>query len=676
MKKLVYLSIVIYSFVFASMSIAEEATTMDEVVVTATKTRELRKDVPNSVILIDDLDIEASPATSVGDLLGSESGIDWRTRGNYGGAAQTIHIRGMGADGTQVLVNGITANSPSLGTADVGKIPMNTIEKIEIVKGSGSVLYGSGAMSGVVNIITKSPKRNQTDLKISAGYGSENNYKISAEHGMFFLGDLGYYLTANTAATDGFRDNSDFRQNDISLKFVLDKGEKFNITLYGDYIDSESGRPGPEPPAGTPLFSVGGIPVYNAESASLLNEQSSTDKHFVLNIKAKPFDWLGLNIQTDYSDMESNNLSRYYSAWTPGNLPGSFSKVGNEIFGAEASAELNPFKGVSLLTGIQYKKYDWENTSTTLDGFGNASSKLTGKNDLHTTGIFGEVQYRPNKYIKGTMGIRYEEHSSFGSEILPRYGLIVNPFKTTTLKLNTGKHFKAPTPNDLFWPTEDWGFGMGAEGNPDLKPEIGWHTDASIEQTFADNKIFISLTYFKWDIDDKIAWTPDNNFFYRPDNLSEYEADGWEIGTKIKPFNNMTISLDYTYTDAHEQIQGGVKRKARYTTKNLFKAALTYWFDFGLDITGIIRYTDDRPAVYASSTDTTPQETLCDYWTIDLKANQQIGENWKLSFQLNNLLDKGYNTYAETFYDQSGTGTLSEYPGAGRSIFFSVNYQF
>ncbi|MCP4673507.1 MAG: TonB-dependent receptor plug domain-containing protein, partial [Desulfobacula sp.] len=397
MKKLIYLSIFICSIVFAGVSTAEEVKTMDEVVITATKTRELRKDIPNSVILIDDLDIKESPATSVGDLLGSESGIDWRTRGNYGGAAQEIHIRGMGADGTQVLVNGVIANSPSLGTANVGKIPLNNIEKIEIVKGSGSVLYGSGAMSGIVNIITKNPKHDQTDLKISTGYGSKNNYRVSAEHGMFFWRDLGYYLTANTTGTDGFRDNSDFQQNDVSLKFVLDRGEKLNISLYGDYIDRESGSPGPKPPAGTPLFTVRGIPFYNGESANLLNEQSEKDKHFVLNIKSRPFDWLGVNIQTDYTDLESNNVSRYYSSITPGNLPGSLTKVGNKIFGAEASAELDPFAGASLLAGVQYKKYDWENVSTTLDGFGNASSQLSGKSDLHTTGIFGEAQYRPNK---------------------------------------------------------------------------------------------------------------------------------------------------------------------------------------------------------------------------------------------------------------------------------------
>ncbi|MCP4672387.1 MAG: TonB-dependent receptor, partial [Desulfobacula sp.] len=125
-----------------------------------------------------------------------------------------------------------------------------------------------------------------------------------------------------------------------------------------------------------------------------------------------------------------------------------------------------------------------------------------------------------------------------------------------------------------------------------------------------------------------------------------------------------------------EQSSGGAERKARYTADNFFKASLTYWFDFGLDLTGIIRYTDERPALYALDTDTTAQETLSDYWTVDIKANQQIGENWILSCQLNNLFDEDYDTYSQNFRDQSGTSTLSRYPGAGRSIFFSLEYQF
>ena len=218
----------------------DDAIRMDAVIVTATKVPEKRKDIPNAVIIKDKKDIQASGAKSIGELLANEPGIDWQTYGNYGGASQEIHIRGMRGNATQVLVNGVNVGSPSLGVADVGKIPIDSIERIEIVKGSGSLLYGSGAMAGTVNIITKAPKKDKMALKIGAGYGTQNTYRIAAENGMFVVGDFGYYLTAGRMETDGFRDNSWLRQNDVSLKLLLDKKETINISLYGDYIDRKS----------------------------------------------------------------------------------------------------------------------------------------------------------------------------------------------------------------------------------------------------------------------------------------------------------------------------------------------------------------------------------------------------------------------------------------------------
>ena len=656
---------------------ADDKVVMDEVVVSATKTEEQRKDIPNAVIVVDSAEIQESPATSVGDLLGGDPGIDWRTRGDYGGAAQELRIRGMGADGTQVLVNGVTMNSPSLGTADVGAIPMNAIDRIEVVKGSGSLLYGSGAMGGIVNITTKDPHRDRMDLRVDYGYGSEKTYQISAEQGVFAFGDLGYYITANRTGTDGFRDNSDLTQNDASLKLLLDKGEKLKISLYGDIIDRDNGRPGVHPPAGTvPFFTPGGVQVYSADAASMLNRTTEKDTHLVLQVKARPRQWLGINLQTDYTTMKTNNDNRYYDTYTAGNLPGSTTQVVNDILGAEGNFELTPFAGGTFLLGAQYKGYKWENTTVNLDGYGDPSSRLAGSADLHTTGIFAEAQYRPAKYVKVSAGLRNEDHSEFGTEVLPRAGLIINPFDTTALKFNTGKHFKAPTPNDLYWPYEDWGYGMGAQGNPDLSPETGWHWDASVEQSLADKKIFLSLTHFQWDIDDKIQWVPDSNYFYRPENLAHYEAYGWEMEAKIGPVHDMQLTLNYTYTDAKEQNAGGVKREARYTAANIFKTGLTYWFDFGLDVTGTVRYTGERPAIYNSDTDSVPAETLDDYWTVDLKANQRLSDNWTVSCQMNNLFDQSYDTYVETFYDQSGNGTLARYPGAGRSLFVSATYEY
>ncbi|RPI76631.1 MAG: TonB-dependent receptor, partial [Desulfobacteraceae bacterium] len=138
--------------------------TLEEIVVTATKTKEKRKNIPSNVIVKDEQDIRESTTQGLGEILANEPGLDLRTYGDYGGAAEALRIRGMSDHGTQVLVNGVSLNSPSLGQADLGGISLNNIERIEIVKGSGSLLYGSGAVGGTVQIITKEPKKDRTDL--------------------------------------------------------------------------------------------------------------------------------------------------------------------------------------------------------------------------------------------------------------------------------------------------------------------------------------------------------------------------------------------------------------------------------------------------------------------------------------------------------------------------------
>lgn len=646
---------------------------MDEVVVSATKTKEKRKDIPNTVVIKDEIDIKESPANSVGELLANELGIDWRTYGNYGSAAQEIHIRGMSADATQVFVNGVNVNSPSLGTADVAKIPLNNIERIEVVKGSGSLLYGSGAMGGTVNIITKRPKRDKMDLKASAGYGSQDTYQLSAEQGMFLTDDLGYYLTASRRETDGFRDNSDLTHNDVSLKLVYDKGDALDISLYGDYIDREYGRPGVKPPPGTQDYYINGVKFYSSESASVLDGGSDDDGHIVLQMKSNPMEWLGFKVKGDYTYMENYNYGRYHSSGT-----GQKTWTTNEVTGVEGNVEIKPFEGLSLLLGADYKDYDWKNEAVSLDTNGNdvTGTQTEAEADLHTKGAYAEAQYRPCEYVKALVGIRHEDHSTFGYEDLPRFGLVINPLENTALKFSRGKHFKAPTPNDLFWPYEDWGWGMGTEGNPNLKPETGWHTDATAEQTFFDKKVFVTVSYFKWNIDDKIRWVPDSSFFYRPENLDSYKADGWEVGTKIGPFYNMILALSYTNTDAKENKQGGVERQALYTPEDQFKGSLTYWTEFGLSATATVRYMDKRPALYDSDTDVNPSRTLAPYWTTDIKIEQRLYDHWILTLTGNNLFDREYETYMQTFYDYASTATLCSYPGAGRSVFFNVGYEF
>ncbi|HJX34456.1 MAG TPA: TonB-dependent receptor [Desulfatiglandales bacterium] len=653
----------------------KEIFTLAEIIVSATKTEETRRDISNAVILVDKIDIEESAANSLGDLLGNEQGIDLRTYGNYGGASEEIHIRGMGADGTQILVNGIAINSPSLGTADAGRISLNSIEKIEVVKGAGSLLYGTGAMAGTINVITKKPEKDVTDLRIGVGYGTNSTYEISAEQGMYLTEDIGYYLTANKKETGGFRSNSDLDHKDISFNFVYDGEQGQGISLYGAYLDRSYGLPGVKTPAGTTDFFVNGVKLYDSESSNLLNAGGDEDMHLVLVINCSPFGWLKLNLKGTYLNMENYNKNIYYYYA----LSGSKTWVTNKVKGIEGNADIDLFKGVNLLVGGEYKKYVWENKGITLDEDGldvDGSGKTTGEG-LHTFGLFTEAQYRPNDYLKMIAGLRREEHSEFGTEYVPRFGIVINPHEVTAIKLNYGKHYKAPTPNDLFWPYEDWGWGMGTQGNRSLKPETGKHSDAGIEQSFLDDKLFMNATYFNWDIKDKISWIPEASYFYTPQNLDRYKGEGWEVGTAIGPFFNTTFSLSYTSSDTTEDVSGGVVRQARYTADSYFKGDMNYFNESGFTLTATFRYTGDRPGHYSLDTDTEPDVLLSAYYTVDLNIGQRLFDKWLLSLKCNNLFDEEYDTYTASFMDQTtGVSSMERYPGAGRSFLLGISYKY
>lgn len=662
----------------AGAAAAEPSARLEEVVVTATKTEERVRDVPNAVVIKESGDIEAAPATSIGELLANEPGLDWRTRGNYGGAAEEIQIRGLGGDATQVFLNGVNINSPSFGTADLGRLPLHGVERVEVVKGSGSLLYGTGAAGGTVHVVTKSPRHGQQDLRVRGGIGSQGSHELAAEQGLYLSEEFGYYLTAGTEKTDGFRDNSDLDHKDASLKILYGKDERLQATLYCALLDRAYGLPGVKPPDGTREHVVNGVRIYSAEAASTVNRGGNEDLHSVLEVKGRPLAAVGLTLRGEYSEMESYSWQRSATL----TATGSESWVTNTVSGLEGVAEWQALPGATLLVGGQYRDYGYENKQGRIDTFGApvAGSVTEAAHSLFTRGLYAEAQYRPNDFLKVLAGLRHEEHARFGSETLPRFGLVFNPLADTAIKLNHGKHFKAPTMNDLYWP--DTGYQVG---NPDLRPETGWHSDLTLEQRLFADRLELSLSCFTVDIDDKIDWAEDPSLptaipgknYWTPSNISAFKSRGWEMGLTARPLTGMWLTLGYTHAKAEEEKSPGAWREALYNARHLAKGELGYDFAFGLTATAMLRYVGHRPAYYAANTATAPLATLDSYTTTDVALNQRLSPGWLLSLRCGNIFDQGYDTYLATFRDlATATTTRQGYPGAGRSLFLGLAYEF
>lgn len=660
---LTFFALILFTF-WPFSGLAEEVFKLEQIVVSATKMEEKRGLVPNAVLIKKSEDIELTGPKSVGELLANEAGIGWLTYGDYGGAAEEIRIRGMPARGTQVLINGLNVNSPSLGVADVSRLPLENIERIEVVKGSGSLLYGSGAMGGTVNIFTKDPPREKAELNLKVGYGTQRTLRAYLQHGRFLNDNLGYIITAGRKETDGFRDNSDLKGNDLSLKLVFDKGEFFRASLYSDYVETRAGTPGVKPPKGTGEFWRNGVIFYNEEAASLINREENRDTNAILDIKGVPKETLRYNFKGFQRNMYSYYYERYASTGT-----GNETWVINGVSGVEGNISIRLFERTNLLFGGEYKEYGWRRIQYTLDQFGLRTTKERTSANIYTRALLTEAEYAPIHFLKFLGGIRAEHHSEFGEEFLPLFGAVFNPKKTVSVKITHGRHFSAPTPNDLYWPQTAW-----AKGNPDLKPEVGWHSDITYEQSFLGDRVFFSGSLFRWRVERKIAWTLGPGWVWSPFNLDDYGAKGFETNMRFGPFRGFSLSLHYTYVDAYEKERlqaGGLdKRRADYTPRNTFKGELAYG---GTDLeASLIGRFVDRRSWYNSWTGS--YFDIPSYWTFDLRLTKRFQKKWALTLDAKNLLDKDYVTRLGSFCDASGVCSISGYPGSGRSFFFRLSY--
>ncbi len=501
---------------------------------------------------------------------------------------------------------------------------------------------------------------------------------------MYVTDALGYYLTASRRETDGFRDNADGEQHDASVKLLYDRGKSFRASWYTLALERDFGVPGVQPPVGTAPYAVNGTTLYNGDSASLVNRGADHDLYSVVELKGSPASAFTLGLRGEYVDMESYYFSRNPMAVFPlAAGAGNESWVTNTVYGIEGTVEYRPTQAAVLLLGAQHRDYTYENEQGDLNAWGVplSGSRIGEEHEVYTDGVYAELQYRLLPNLRALAGARHEEHSTFGDETLPRFGLAYEPLAGTTVKLSHGKHFKAPTMNDLYWPDSGW-----VKGNTDLKAETGWHSDIGVVQQALDKRLELGATWFQWDIDNKIAWAENPDYpsmvpgfnYWTPANVSESEARGVELAAAFKPAAGLRLGLAYTYTEAEEQSSAGLWRQALYVPEHMARADLALSCPVtGIDTTLTLRWVGDRPGYYALATDAEAKRELDAYWTADIKVSRRFQQHWLVSCQLNNIFDETYDTYLARFRDMTTNVTSRVgYPGAGRSVFAKLTYEF
>ncbi len=484
---------------------------MDTMVISATKTEHKLGDVPVATEIITQEDIQARGAKTLQDALRGLPGIKINKSCGSWGDKGKIEIRGMDASQTLILVDGQRAVGGHANAVDLNQIPVGMIERIEIVKGPGSALYGSDAIAGVVNIITKlAPDKLQASA--SASLGSRQTRICGASSGIK-AGDFGVGVNYTHRQSDGIEKETDKYQEDMVQASV-----QYSFT---------------------PQAKLAIKPSY---SKNKMDYEGRTQDRMGLNTL---FDWS----PDKYSKLNFRGGLLNYKHYTE--------DKSTDYIGDDHDLEINYsrtlFEHHTLIGGYAYynKKID------------DPGKDYSAEQVLHSGLLQAEMDIGP---VVAVLGARVDDHDLWGTETNPKASLMYKVMEGLKLRASAGTAFRAPSLVKLY--ADGWRMGPWiVRANPDLKPEKSIGYQAGAEYSLS-NLLLTKLTYFRNEIKDLISYQTEVEVIPRPfgppiirmymdwDNVNEAMTQGMEFSVASQPLDALTLKLGYTYLQTEDKETG------------------------------------------------------------------------------------------------------------------------
>lgn len=564
----------------------------DEVVVTATRTENDVKKVPASTQVITQEDIKRGGATSVRNALSMYANIFQKSKVRGGG--HDIIIRGMETKHSLVMVNGRRisneADANGLGNAmSLDRININDVEKIEIVRGPSSALYGSEAMGGVLNIITK-PSKEQTLLTGLEHTSEDTSHWWHADTGR--IGNFSMTLDArfnkiNRSMLDTATESDPYgtaQTYNASLNYYVNDHSYVNAYMdyYSQHLKTDMGTPTMKP-----------ITLTTSSGKMSLSGQAMLEGTGSKAFKQKNYG-ISWNGKTDKNDwqiqayMSKFNWSNTSNTKVLGSIPPAGPDWMKDMFNGMLQQQKNTYdfnhdehnmwaiEGRDSLRvndhhrvtfGAEYVKDKVAGTGLGSNGDGvhsiteNGKTKLSSEKTLSSYAAYLQDEIEYGKWFI-VPAIRYDHHSAYGSHTSPKIGVTYNATDHFRIKANYGDGFKAPSVSQLYYDL-DMEMGRGnwvhLTGNPNLKPEKSKSWDLGVEAEFG--KGYGSLTYFDNDVDNLIASIPkgkDSNGhnLHRYENVNKARIKGLENTLGYRFNDTLEFKVTSTLLDAKNTSTG------------------------------------------------------------------------------------------------------------------------
>jgi len=585
---------------------SEKLQKLPEIIVTANRIKEPLKETTSDVTVITEKEIKKMNVEWVADVLRKLPDLYIKQYGGPGKLTSIFLRTSTKSSDVLVMIDGIKVNSPTTGDFDFSSLSVDEIERIEIINGPQSTLYGSEAMAGVINIITKKGK-GKPRINLSLEGGSYGTYKPA-----FNLSGgtekIDYRVTTFYYKNDGFSAYKDGDEKDgyknafISGKFGFRPFKKLELEFLGRYYYDRS------------ELDFGTEDGFNR----CLDDPDYIQRRHHLLISGK----VKLNLTSNWKQVltfsrvkeiiNTKDPNDTYKWWS--------SKITPAIYILDWQHNFFLSKNFIFIIGTEYRKEK-----------GKYESSTTYDEDIENKAIYmnSKIKLLNNNLILNG-GIRYDNHQTFGEKTTYRIGFLYNiiPY-ALKIKANYGTAFKAPTLNDLFWPNTGW-----AMGNLNLKPEKAWAWDARIEKNFLDEKIKFSLSFFYQKYKNLIQWAPvfPGSWIWKPQNIGKANIKGCELSFTFTLSKNFIIKSGYTYLDTENE-----KNNKYLIYKPMHKFSISGEYkinNFSLFAEYI--YTGER------YNDVNNQEKLKSYSLINLSAEYKLNKYLKLFGRIDNLFNSDY----------------------------------
>jgi len=527
---------------------------LNQVVITATRTKKALKDVPAITQLVTAKEIESRGITSIETVLEDDvPGIEF----HQGGFGTDIKMQGLGANYVLFLVDGERMAGETNGNVDYNRLNMNDVERIEIVKGASSALYGSQAMGGVINIITKKP-RDKVEFSFGTKYQQFNqiNYADLKDDDDFYIYKKNLDKpNLNSHATLGFYVGNLMSKTNFNIKstdaYTLQSSDSMvmDIIEYDTTITKLTSIDVP----GTSDYTISQMFEYTIGEKWTLRANASYYEHqrydLIKDKKYEQFDDINYGFKANYQYSEDNNLELSYKDDLYNKYDVSEkTKDKNQEY---AHHFYNPKVIINHLFAESHQltgglEYLGEHLSTKM--FSGSVDSLVAKQGA--TGIaFVQDDYKINSKLSMIAGLRYDYHSAFGGKLSPKVSMMYKwiPF---TFRLNYAQGFRTPTLKELYMDWDPIGT-FYIRGNENLLPETNHYISASAEYT--KSKLNASLNvyknWFKNRIGNYRSVADDGKEVVNYTNINDSEIIGLELLLKYKVTKHFMLSGGYSYID-------------------------------------------------------------------------------------------------------------------------------